>query len=66
MSNFNKKLSSEIFFGTRSDLSMIWLSFCITEIRPSDRFQKRSLVVGDDADDDDTHQRFDCVPDLLK
>jgi hypothetical protein len=29
------------------------------------------LVVGDDADDaddadDDTHQQFDCVPDLLK
>jgi hypothetical protein len=77
MSNFNKKLRSENFFGTRSDLRMIWPSFCITEIRPSDRFQKRSLVVGDDADDaddagdaddadDDTHQQFDCVPDLLK
>ena len=72
----NVQLQQEVevrkfFFGTKSDLRMIWPSFCITEIRPSDRFQKRSLVVGDDADDaddadDDTHQQFDCVPDLLK
>jgi hypothetical protein len=49
---------------------MIWPSFCITEPRLSDQFQKRSLVVCDDADDDadgdadddadnDTHHRFD-------
>jgi hypothetical protein len=42
---------------------MIWPSFCITEPRLSDQFQKRSLVVGEDADDDadadnDTHHRF--------
>jgi hypothetical protein len=43
---------------------MIWPSFCITEPRLSDQFQKRSLVVGDDADgaddaDDDIHHRTD-------
>ena len=62
---------SENFFKTRSDLSMIWPSFCITEPRLSDQFQKRSLVVGDDADgaddaDDDIHYRTDWVHDLLK
>jgi hypothetical protein len=55
---------SEIFFKTRSDLSMIWPSFCITEPRLSDQFQKRSLVVGDDADD--IHHRTDWVHNLLK
>ncbi len=43
---------SDIFFETGSDLSIIWPSFYVMVPRLSDKFQKWSLVVGNDADGD--------------